>query len=99
VVDTTVVNPMFSDFYLIPSIAPPNATARPTRFIVVRDDLNFTSDDLEILTNQLCYMYYNWPGPIRVPACVMYAHKISYLFGKHVNGEPSSGLNGKLFYL
>jgi len=99
IVDTGIVSPLFSDFYLVPSIAPPNATARPTRFIVIRDDLNFSSDDIQALTNQFCYMYFNWPGPIRVPAPCMYAHKLAYLFGKHVNGDPNPRMNGKLFYL
>jgi len=98
-VDTGIVNPTFSDFYLVPSIAPPNATARPTRFIVVRDDMKFSTNDLQSLTNQFCYMYFNWPGPIRVPSPCMYAHKIAYLFGKHVNGEPHPQMNNSLFYL
>jgi len=99
VIDTNVVNPVLSDFFLVPSIAPPGTTARPTRFIILRDDLKIGSNDLQLLTNQMCYMYYNWPGPIRVPAPCMYAHKIAYLFGKHVNGEPNPRLLGKLFYL
>jgi len=99
VVDTQIVSPLFSDFYLIPSLAPPGACARPTRFVVVRDEMNWSSDDLEVITNQLCYAYFNWPGPIRVPAPVMYATKLAYLFGKHVNGKPHRMLGDKLFYL
>jgi len=99
VVDEVVVSSKLSDFYLIPSQAPPNATARPTRFIVVRDDLNIDTDTLQNLTNQLCYIYLNWTGPIRVPCVTMYASKLAYLFAKIVKGTPNNLLQGKVFYL
>lgn len=101
VVDDVITSAMLSDFYLVPSIAPPGATARPTRFIVLIDDMKLASqpDALQNMTNQMCYQYFNWPGPIRVPACVMYAHKIAYLFGKHVTGNPNPGLAKNLFFL
>jgi len=99
VVDSEIVSPLFSDFYLVPSLAPPGACARPTRFIIVKDEMNWASDDIEILSNQMCYAYLNWPGPIRVPAPVMYASKLAYLFGKHVNGQPHRMMRDKLFYL
>jgi len=101
-VDNVITSEMMSDFYLVPSIAPPGATARPTRFILMCDDnkqLGSNPDNLQNMTNQLCYQYFNWPGPIRVPACVMYAHKAAYLFGKHVTGNPHAGLAKNLFYL
>lgn len=99
VVDNSITSAVLSDFYLIPSEAPPKACSRPTRFITVRDDLNISNDKLQQMTNQMCYMYYNWSGPIRVPACVMYAHKLAYLFGKLVVGNPKLTLSQKMFYL
>lgn len=99
VVDNTITSSLLSDFYLVPSDAPPRACARPTRFITVRDDLNIPSDNLQNMTNHLCYMYSNWPGPIRAPACVMYAHKLAYLFGKLVTGNPKATLTKNLFYI
>jgi len=101
VVDDVITSSMLSDFYLVPSIAPPGATARPTRFVVLVDGMKLSSqpDALQAMTNQMCYQYFNWPGPIRVPACVMYAHKAAYLFGKHVTGNPNAGLAKNLFYL
>lgn len=101
VVDDTITAEKLSDFYLVPSIAPPGACARPTRFIVLRDDMKLgdNADALQIMTNEMTYQYFNWPGPIRVPACVMYAHKAAYLFGKHVTGNPQPGMAKHLFYL
>ena len=101
IVDNDITSKILSDFYLVPSIAPPGATARPTRFVVMKDDIGFTKnvDALQNMTNQMCYQYFNWPGPIRVPACVMYAHKAAYLFGKHVTGAPHNEMRKNLFYL
>jgi aubergine-like protein len=101
VVDNVITSEMMSDFYLVPSIAPPGATARPTRFVVMIDDMELATnpDALQNMTNNMCYQYFNWPGPIRVPACVMYAHKAAYLFGKHVTGNVHKALAKNLFYL
>ena len=35
---------------------------------------------IEKLTFDLCHYYFNWAGPIKVPAPCMYAHKIAELF-------------------
>jgi aubergine-like protein len=101
IVDDTITAHKMSDFYLVPSAAPPGACARPTRFIVMRDDMNLgtNSNNLQQMTNSMTYQYFNWPGPIRVPACVMYAHKAAYLFGKHVTGNPQAAMSKHLFYL
>jgi len=98
-VDTEICSPSFSDFFLVTCKAPPGASARPTRYIIAKDENNFSSDEIQCLTHRLCYMYENWTGPIRVPSPVMYAHKIAYLYGKLVNGEPNKSLLGKLHFL
>lgn len=36
--------------------------------------------DLEHLTFALCHFYFNWAGPIKVPAPVQYAHKIAEFY-------------------
>jgi len=33
--------------------------------------------DIEHLTFALCHFYFNWAGPIKVPAPAQYAHKIA----------------------
>jgi len=101
VVDDKITSAMLSDFYLVPSIAPPGATARPTRFIVLKDgcEIAKNANGIQAMTNQMCYMYYNWPGPIRVPAIVMYAHKAAFLFGKNVTGNPHAAIKSNLHFL
>merc|ERR1712083_1036400 len=73
----TVTSNQYWDFFLVSCEPPEAATATPTRYIVVKDQgLGFAEcpSDLYYLTNQLCNMYFNWPGPIRVPAPVKYAN-------------------------
>ena len=89
VVDTQVVSPHFCDFYLVPCEAPSNAgVASPTRYIVVWDECKMTTDELQAITQQMCYLYFNWSGPVRVPAPCFYAHKIAFLYGKSVFISP-----------
>jgi aubergine-like protein len=44
------------------------------------NDSKLKKDTIEKLTYALCHYYYNWSGPIKVPAPCMYAHKIAELF-------------------
>jgi len=39
-----------------------------------------TKIDLEHLTFALCHFYFNWAGPIKVPAPCQYAHKIAEFY-------------------
>ncbi len=101
-IDTGIASPQFNDFYIIPVPPHPNqGAASPTRFIVALDENKFTPDDIQTFTNQMCYGYYNWAGPIRVPAPCKYAHRLAYLFGKHIGGleGPHANLNGTLFFI
>jgi len=41
---------------------------------------NLTKLELQQLVFALCHYYFNWAGPIKVPAPCMYAHKIADLF-------------------
>lgn len=99
VIDRDVCNPLYYDFYLVPTKAPKGACASPTRFVVVRDERKLSADDLQTFTYQLTCSYFNWPGPIRVPSPCMYAHKLSYLFGVYLNGHPNKKLSNQLHYL
>ncbi|KAJ1989793.1 hypothetical protein H4R33_001934 [Dimargaris cristalligena] len=56
VVDRDVTHPTEFDFFL-QSHRGLRGTSRLTRYIVLHDDNGFTTDDLQQLTNQLCYLY------------------------------------------
>ena len=53
---------------------------KPTHFFVPMNQSTLTKLELEKLTFDLCHYYFNWAGPIKVPAPCMYAHKIADLF-------------------
>ncbi len=80
VVDTAVVEMQSSDkiydFYMVPHKATV-ATAQPVLYRVVYNTAtNITKDQFETSTYHLCYNYYGYCGPIKVPMVCMYAHKI-----------------------
>ena len=52
----------------------------PTHFFVPKNSSDLSKIDLEHLTYALCYYYFNWAGPIKVPAPCQYAHKIAEYF-------------------
>jgi len=91
IVDNRVVSSQYWDFYLVPADAPEGCTSTPTRFIIIRDDLALSAKkatlELQAFTKQLCNLYYNWPGPVRVPHIVKNADKLTTQFGSAVNGE------------
>uniref|UniRef100_A0A182NPY6 Uncharacterized protein n=1 Tax=Anopheles dirus TaxID=7168 RepID=A0A182NPY6_9DIPT len=98
VLDHTVTRRYLYDYFLVAQTVQ-MGTVTPTHYIVLRDDANFAPDILQRLSYKLCYMYYNWPGSIRVPACCQYAHKLAYLIGQSVKRMPAESLNDKLYYL
>lgn len=71
----------------------------PTHYNVVVNDSAISAKCLYELTYNLCFMYYNWQGGIRVPAPCMYAHKIAYLVGKHTGINFDQKLANTYFYL
>lgn len=80
VVDTKLVNKDASkvcyDFFLV-SHNCTQGTVTPTHYYVHYDDSRLDKETFEQFTYNLCHAYQNWPGPIKVPAPCMYAHKIA----------------------
>ena len=74
-VDTHLDDKQF-DFYLTPSFANQGCVL-PTHFYVPRNDSDLSRVDIEILSYALCHFYFNWAGPIKVPAPCQYAHKVA----------------------
>ncbi|KAL6898071.1 hypothetical protein ACP4OV_006667 [Aristida adscensionis] len=57
VVDEKICHPREFDFFLCIHAAGTQGTSRPVHYHVLRDDNNFTADQLQSLTNSLCYTY------------------------------------------
>ncbi|XP_030569875.1 protein argonaute-3 [Drosophila novamexicana] len=98
VVDKYITRTHMYDFFLVSQMVRQGSVS-PTHFIVLRDDANYGPDIIQKLSYKLCFLYYNWPGTVRIPACCMYAHKMAYLIGQSIQRDTASNLSEKLFYL
>ena len=93
VVDTQVCHPTEFDWYLL-SHAGIQGTSRPAHYHVLYDDSNFKSDELQILTNQLCHTYVRCARAVSIPAPAYYAHHVAFRARYHlkeVDRESSEG--------
>lgn len=73
VVDSTICQPKIFDFYLC-SHAGIKGTSKPAHYNVLQDENGFTADDIQRLTNDLCFTYARCTRSVSiVPACY-YAH-------------------------
>jgi aubergine-like protein len=109
VLDHSVTRLKYKDFFLVPQSVN-QGTVSPTHFIVLKEQLRsdaaaaaapvqLDATGIQKLAYRLTHMYYNWPGTVRVPAPVQYAHKLVDLVGQHVHRVPAAQLSDKLFYL
>ncbi|XP_055386701.1 protein argonaute-3 [Condylostylus longicornis] len=98
VVDHEVTRRYMYDFFLV-SQSIREGTVSPCHYIVVCDSANYSPDILQRLSYKLCFLYYNWPGTITVPACCQYAHKMAFLVGQSIKKPTSETLSDLLFYL
>jgi aubergine-like protein len=98
IIDHTVTNQEWYDFYLISQMAR-QGTVAPTHFNVIWDRTGLKVDHMQRLTQKLCHLYYNWPGTIRVPGVCQYAHKLAFLAAQSLHSQPHESLADKLFYL
>eukprot|EP01018_Ginkgo_biloba_P035318 Gb_34718 [translate_table: standard] len=73
VVDSVICQPKLFDFYLC-SHAGIKGTSRPAHYNVLKDENGFSADDIQRLTNDLCFTYARCTRSVSiVPACY-YAH-------------------------
>lgn len=99
ILDHTVVGRFLFDFYLVSQHVREGSTT-PSHYIVLENENDYSPDVLQQLTYKLCFMYYNWPGTVRVPAPCQYAHKLADLVGLSIKQAPSDPkLEDKLYFL
>ncbi|KAF9624727.1 hypothetical protein IFM89_013265, partial [Coptis chinensis] len=77
VVDSDICHPRDFDFYLC-SHTGIQGTSRPAHYHVLRDDNEFTPDQLYTLTNGLCYIYARCTRSVSYAAPAYYAHLAAY---------------------
>ncbi|CEF61129.1 Protein argonaute-4 [Strongyloides ratti] len=91
IVDSGVTHPTEFDFYLC-SHAGIQGTSRPSHYHVLWDDNKLNSDELQILTYQLCHTYVRCTRTISIPAPAYYAYLVAFRARYHlVDRERDSG--------
>ncbi|KAJ1397794.1 Ribonuclease H-like superfamily [Sesbania bispinosa] len=88
VVDTSICHPREFDFYLN-SHAGIQGTSRPTHYHVLYDENKFTADELQILTNNLCYTYARCTRSVSIVPPAYYAHLAAFRARHYIEGETS----------
>ena len=92
-----VTNKNFYEFYIQPQEVT-GGSATPTCFHVAYGDLDF-AENIPKFTYDLCYMYSNWQGAVRVPNVIKAAEKLSKMTAKYTFEELHSNLKLGQAYL
>ena len=93
-----VTNRNFFEFYIQPQFVPFGASATPSCFHVAYGDLNF-EEMIPKFTFDLCHLYSNWQGTVRVPHVLKAAEKLSKITAKYTLGELNENLKIGQSYL
>ncbi|XP_017983597.1 PREDICTED: protein argonaute 5 [Theobroma cacao] len=88
VVDTTICHPTEFDFYLN-SHAGIQGTSKPTHYHVLYDENKFTADNLQVLTNNLCYTYARCTRSVSIVPPAYYAHLAAFRARYYIEDETS----------
>eukprot|EP00899_Mesostigma_viride_P020832 jgi/Mesvir1/28750/Mv19718-RA.1 len=86
VVDTQVCNPQEHDFYMM-SHAGLQGTSKPTHYYVLWDENNFGADEIQKLTNDLCYTYSRCTRSVSVAPPAYYAHLAAFRARHYLSRE------------
>ncbi|KAH9660337.1 protein argonaute 5 [Citrus sinensis] len=90
VVDTQICHPTQFDFYLN-SHAGIRGTSRPIHYHVLYDENRFSADDLQVLTNNLCYTYARCTRSVSIVPPAYYAHLAAFRARYYIEDETSAG--------
>uniref|UniRef100_A0A7N0U3U9 Argonaute 1 n=1 Tax=Kalanchoe fedtschenkoi TaxID=63787 RepID=A0A7N0U3U9_KALFE len=88
VVDSKICHPTEFDFYLC-SHAGIQGTSRPAHYHVLWDENKFTADELQLLTNNLCYTYARCTRSVSIVPPAYYAHLAAFRARFYMDPENS----------
>ncbi|GAB2268808.1 argonaute 1B [Dionaea muscipula] len=88
VVDSKICHPTEFDFYLC-SHAGIQGTSRPAHYHVLWDENNFSADELQSLTNNLCYTYARCTRSVSIVPPAYYAHLAAFRARFYMEPENS----------
>ncbi|GBP46102.1 Piwi-like protein Siwi [Eumeta japonica] len=98
VIDDVVTLPERYDFFLV-SQCVREGTVAPTSYNVIEDNLGLSPDRIQRLTYKMTHLYYNCSNQVRVPAVCQYAHKLAFMAGQSLHGQPHYSLSTSLYFL
>ena len=93
-----VTNRNFFEFYIQPQFVQESTSATPSCFHVAYGDLDF-EEMIPKFTFDLCHLYSNWQGTVRVPHVLKAAEKLSKMTAKYTFGELNKNLEIGQSYL
>ena len=99
VIDNDVISPDLFEFYLqCPDVD--RGCASPVHFLCIyNNNENMTINDYEDISYKQSYYYWNWPGPIRVPAALKYAEVANTFSNKYLNHEVKIELKDSPYFI
>ncbi|EAR84853.1 piwi-like Twi9p protein (macronuclear) [Tetrahymena thermophila SB210] len=71
----------------------------PTKYTCLFNNTNLKEDQFWQLTYFQTFNYYNWQGPIRVPAVMKYAEKLAKFTSETLEGVANNELINSLYYI
>ena len=99
VIDQDVISPDLFEFYLqCPDVD--RGCASPVHFLCVyNNNENMTINDFEDISYKQSFYYWNWPGPIRVPAALKYAEVANTFSNKYLTHEVKNELKDSPYFI
>ncbi|GMH04485.1 hypothetical protein Nepgr_006324 [Nepenthes gracilis] len=97
VVDSKICHPTDFDFFLC-SHAGIQGTSRPAHYHVLWDENNFSADEIQSLTNNLCYTYARCTRSVSVVPPAYYAHLAAYRARFYMEPEISDNMGMRHAY-
>ena len=99
VIDKDVISPDVFEFYLqCPEVD--RGTGSPVHFLCLyNNNDNLTINDFEEITYRQSYYYWNWSGPIRIPAALKYAEVANTFCGKNIKGAVRENLKDSPYFI
>lgn len=75
-------------------------TCNLTKFQVVYNTTKLSEEEFYKFTYDMCYTYFNWRGPVRVPGVLRCANRLATMVNDVLKREPTEGeLKNKLYFL
>ena len=99
VIDKKVVNSDTFEFYLqCPEVS--LGTASPVHFLCIyNNNEEIAFEDYEKITFYQSFYYWNWPGPVRIPAVLKYAEIANSFSSKNLKNDVLKTLKGTPYYI